>query len=131
MTYRAKAATVGNSKALRLDSALFREHPEFAAGEFTVSVIAPGCLLVQSTSGAASEEETDAVFEAFLGFLEHQMAERPDLLTPVTRSDLEVTDAILAGVESDRDEDLGEAFVMPGSRSERRSPKQSSRDSMR
>jgi hypothetical protein len=116
MTYRAKAATVGNSKALRLDSALFREHPEFAAGEFTANVIAPGCLLIQSTSDPVPHRKTDAVFGAFLGFLEQQMARRPDHLSAVTRSDLDEANAVLASVQSHPDEDLGEAFVMPGSR---------------
>lgn len=129
MRYHAKAATVGNSKALRLDSALFRAHPEFATGEFTVSVIAPGCLLIQASSEAVAEEESDPVFDAFLGFLEHQMAQRPDLISAVTRSDLDDADVVLAGVESDHDEDLGDAFVMPGSRPARRSPKRSSRAS--
>ena len=120
MTYRAKAATVGNSKALRLDSALFREHPEFSAGEFTVSVIAPGRLLVQSTSEPAADDETDPVFAAFLGFLEHQMQRRPDLITPATRDDLAAADDLLAGVEVDRDADLGESFRMPGARRSKR-----------
>ncbi len=129
MTYRAKAATVGNSKALRLDSALFREHPEFAAGEFTVSVIAPGRLLVQSTSEAAPNEETDPVFDAFLGFLEHQMERRPDLITPATRADLAEADELLSGVEADRDADLGESFRMPGARAPRSKSKRVSRQS--
>lgn len=124
MTYRAKAATVGNSKALRLDSALFREHPEFASGEFTVSVIAPGRLLVQSTSAAAPDEETDPVFAAFLGFLEHQMERRPDLITPATRGDLAEADELLAGVEVDRDADLGESFRMPGAHKLKRTSRQ-------
>ncbi len=120
MTYRAKAATVGNSKALRLDSALFREHPEFASGEFTVSVIAPGRLLVQSTADAAADEENDPVFEAFLGFLEYQMARRPDLIGAVTRSDRDESDALLDGVESKRDADLAEGFILPEPRKARR-----------
>lgn len=125
MTYRAKAATVGNSKALRLDSALFREHPEFSTGEFTVSVIAPGRLLVQSTSDAAPVEETDAVFDAFLGFLEHQMERRPDLIAPATRGDLAEVDELLVGVEVDRDADLGESFRMPGGRTSKRASRRS------
>jgi len=128
MTYHAKAATVGNSKALRLESALFRAHPEFSSGEFTVSVIAPGRLLVQATSQAA-KDETDPVFDAFLGFLEHQMAQRPDLISAVTRSDLNEADAVLKGVDSDRDEDLGDAFVMPGPRPAGRSHSRPSRAS--
>ena len=116
MTYRAKAATVGNSKALRLDSALFREHPEFASGEFTVNVIAPGRLLVQARSEAPSDEETDPVFDAFLGFLEHQMTRRPDLITPATHSDMAEADDLLSGVTSDPDADLGDSFRAAGIR---------------
>lgn len=129
MTYRAKAATVGNSKALRLDSALFREHPEFASGEFTVNVIAPGRLLVQATSEAQSDEETDPVFDAFLGFLEDQMVRRPDLITPATRSDMAEADELLSGVTADRDEDLGESFRAPGPRRTRSPGKRDARAS--
>ena len=128
MAYRAKAATVGNSKALRLDSALFREHPEFAAGEFSVSVIAPGCLLVQATTGVG-DDETDPVFEAFVGFLEQQMTRRPDLLSPVTAADRREAGAILGGVSADQDEDLGDDFSLPEprSRGRRRSAKSKGR----
>ncbi len=115
MTYRAKAATVGNSRALRVDSALFRAHPEFAVGEFDVSVIAPGRMLIQAMSDAPADE-TDPVFDAFLGFLEHQMAQRPDLITSVTDADRRSADDLLRGVESAPDEDLGDAFVLPNAR---------------
>lgn len=119
MPYHAKAATVGNSKALRLDSALFREHPEFAAGEFSVSVIAPGCMLVQTTTGPG-DDETDPVFDAFVGFLEQQMTERPELLSPVTAADRREAAAILRGVPLDRDEDLGDKVRLPEPRPSRR-----------
>ena len=126
MTYRAKAATVGNSKALRLDSALFREHPEFATGEFAVSVIAPGCMLVQATAEHAGDE-TDPVFDAFLGFVEHQMGLRPDLISALISADRREADEILRGVRSDPDEDLGDDFELPGSRPTVRSPKRAER----
>lgn len=112
MPYHAKAATVGNSKALRLDSALFREHPEFAAGEFAVSVIAPGCMLVQATA-ETGDDENDPVFDAFLTFVEHQMAQRPDLITAVSASDRREANALLTGVSADRDADLGNDFELP------------------
>lgn len=115
MSYHAKAATVGNSKALRLDSALFREHPEFGAGEFAVSVIAPGCMLVQATT-EAGDDENDPVFDAFLTFVEHQMAQRPDLITAVTANDRREANALLTGVSADRDADLGEDFALPEAR---------------
>lgn len=126
MTYHAKAATVGNSKALRLDSALFRAHPEFASGDFAVSVIAPGCMLVQSTTENA-KDETDPVFDAFLGFIERQMELRPDLISAVTRADRRDADEILRGTRSDPDADLGDDFEVPGSRPVARSRKRSKR----
>ena len=60
MAYHARATTVGNSKALRLDAALFRAHPEFGIGEFAVSVIAPGRMLIQTIAEHANDE-TDPV----------------------------------------------------------------------
>lgn len=115
MSYRGKAATVGNSKALRLDSALFREHPEFATGEFDISVIAPGCMLVRSTEQSVADTE-DAVLASYLRFVEDQMTQRPDLITPVTRADRREANAILRGVRADPDADLGDAYALPGSR---------------
>ena len=112
MPYHAKAATVGNSKALRLDAALFREHPEFGAGEFAVSVIAPGCMLVQATA-ESNDDEKDPVFDAFLTFIEHQMVQRPDLLSAVTDADRREADALLTGVPADHDADLGDDFELP------------------
>ena len=126
MTYHAKAATVGNSKALRLDSALFRAHPEFASGDFAVSVIAPGCMLVQATA-ENSKDETDPVFDAFLGFIERQMELRPDLISAVTRADRRDADEILRGTRSDPEADLGDDFEVPGSRPVARSRKRSKR----
>ena len=126
MTYRAKAATVGNSKALRLDSALFRAHPEFATGEFAVSVIAPGCMLVQAAVETA-KDEADPVFDAFLGFLERQMELRPELIGRVTRAERREADEILRGVPSDPHADLGDDFGLPGFRPTVRSRKRARR----
>src|SRR5207248_11541774 len=106
MTYHAKAATVGNTKALRLDSALFRAHPEFARGDFAVSVIAPGCMLVQATT-ENTKDETDQVFDAFLGFIERQMELRPDLISAVTRTDRRVAAEIRRATPSAADADRG------------------------
>ena len=112
MTYRATAATVGNSRALRVDSALFRAHPEFALGEFDVSVIAPGCMLVQAKSDTPADVR-DPVFDAFLGFVEHQMALRPDLITRVTARDRREAAELVRGVKPASDEDLGDDFALP------------------
>ena len=124
MTYHAKAATVGNSKALRLDAALFRAHPEFGTGEFTVSVIAPGQMLIQAMA-ESTKNETDPVFDAFLGFVEHQMQLRPDLISAVTQADRRKAADLLRGVRSDPDEDLGADFVLPGDSPAARAPRKS------
>jgi hypothetical protein len=113
MSYRASAAAVGNSKGLRLDGALFREHPEFANGTFEVDVIAPGRMLVRAKAHAVTQETQDPVLDAFLGFLGHQMASRPDLLTGMTASDLREVDELVAGVEVDDDEEFGEDLELP------------------
>ncbi|MBI3983218.1 MAG: hypothetical protein HY337_09910 [Gemmatimonadetes bacterium] len=126
MPYRAKAATVGNSKALRLDSALFREHPEFAAGEFAVSVIAPGCMLVQAEANR-TDHEADPVFDAFVTFLEHQMAQRPDLISAAARSDRHEADEILRGVAPDPHADLGPDFSLSQPRRATRSRRRTKR----
>jgi len=126
MAYRGKAATVGNSKALRLDSALFREHPEFATGEFEISVIAPGCMLVRSTEQRVADSD-DAVLASYLRFVEHQMSQRPDLITPVTAADRRVARTILRGVRADPNTELGDAYVLPGSRTKSPSVKRAKR----
>lgn len=113
MSYRATASTTGNSKALRLEAALFREHPEFATGEFDVTVLAPGCLLVYTTGAATLKDDTDPVFDAFLRFLETQMQRRPDLLSPVTVTDREEAAAILRGVRAEPDDEIDEHFQLP------------------
>lgn len=128
MSYHASATTVGNSKAIRLDAALFRQHPEFASGEFEVSVISPGCLLVRAAE-ETTETKTDPVFAAFVGFMEHQMARRPDLLSPVTTLDFDAADALVRSVPADPESDLGTRFSMsdfdkPHPRRKRRVAKQ-------
>lgn len=104
MSYRATATAVGNSKGLRLERALFREHPEFAEGDFEVDVIAPGRLLIRAEARATGEEVTDPVLDAFLGFLGYQMVSRPDLITAVTVLDQQRVRELVEGVEVDENE---------------------------
>jgi len=111
MTYHASATSTGNSKGLRLDAALYREHPEFARGQFDVDVIAPGRLLVCARQLA--DPEADPVFEAFFAFLDQQMATQPSLITPFSAQDIAGVDALLEGVPVNPDEDLGDDFEMP------------------
>ena len=111
MTYRATATSTGNSKGLRLDAALYREHPEFARGQFDVDVIAPGRLLVRARQ--PTDPGADPVFEAFFAFLDHQMTTQPARITPFSAQDLAGVETLLEGVTADQDEDRGDDFEMP------------------
>jgi len=113
-SYNAKATTVGNSKALRLDRALVRAHPEFATGEFKVSVLGPGAMLVTATARATREPaETDPGLDAYLAFVEQQMVNHPERIRPLTTDDVRGLDTLLADVVVDRDEELADDFGLP------------------
>ena len=111
MTYHATATSTGNSKALRLDAALYREHPEFASGQFDVDVIAPGRLLVRALQDA--EPVADPVFSAFFAFLSQQMVDNPARITPFSARDIAGVDELLDGVVAEQTEELGDDFEMP------------------
>jgi antitoxin PrlF len=114
VSYRAKATTVGHSKALRLDRALFQAHPEFATGEFKVSVLGPGAMLVTAKTPASREPaDADPVLEAYLAFLEQQMVSRPESIRPLTTEDVRGLERLLADVVIDRDEELPDDFELP------------------
>jgi antitoxin PrlF len=112
-SYNAKATTVGHSKALRLDRALFRAHPEFGTGEFKVSVLGPGAMLVTATRASREQTETDPVLEAYLAFAEQQMLNHPEHIRPLTTEDVRGLDTLLADVVVDRDEELADDFELP------------------
>ena len=113
MPYHATATAIGNSKGLRLEAAIYREHPEFAEGEFQVDVIAPGRLLIRAEPRAVSDEASDPVFDAFLAFLGQQVENRPDLMTALTSSDQQGVDELVEGVQVTDDEELGDDFELP------------------
>lgn len=112
MPYTGRATRTGNSKAIRLESALFTSHPEFAEGEVEADVISPGCLLIR-TRTQGSDESRDPVFSAFLGFLEEQITKRPELLRPLTTEDVAGLDELLDGVVYDKDEAVEDEFELP------------------
>ena len=114
MKYAGKAATSGNSRAFRFDAALFRAHPEFAAGPVTAHVLGPGALLVTTASPpGGAEEEPDPVLASFLAFLEGQMRQRPEHIRPLTAADVQDLDGLLDGVAVDPDEALDDEFELP------------------
>lgn len=113
MAYNGKATTVGNSRALSFEATLFKAHPEFASGRFEAHVIGPGTMLVTSAeAGGQAEDGEDPVVLAYLAFLEEQMARHPELIQPL--DDLLARSAsLVAGVEVNLDEDLGEDAYLP------------------
>jgi len=109
MSFHATATKVGNSRGLRLDAALYREHPEFLSGEYEVDVIAPGRLLVRAGTSVV-DETSDPVLGAFLAFMDAQMALRPDLLNSFDPAQLDVVDALIEGVTVDESTDFPDDF---------------------
>lgn len=110
MSFVAKAGTTGNSRALRLDAALVKAHPEFAKGAFTVHVIGQGTMLV--TQNAAPETDprnaVDPVLGAFLTFIETDLTAHPERVRPIAARDVRGLERLLDGVHVHRDEDLGD-----------------------
>lgn len=112
MSFHASATPIGNSKGLRLDAALYREHPEFSKGDFTVNIIAPGQMLV-SAEGNLDDAPVDPVLHAFLGFLEVSMSEHPELISHMRMSDFAEARDLIKGVEVGDDEIFDESFTLP------------------
>ena len=110
MSFVATASTTGNSRALRLEAALVKAHPEFAKGAFTVHVIGPGTMLVtqNATPKTDSREVADPLLGAFLAFIEADLDSHPERVRPVTARDISGLERLLDGVQVQRDEDLGD-----------------------
>ena len=111
--YKGKATTAGNSRALRFDAALFKAHPEFAAGDVTAHVLGPGAMLVTAATGPGrARTAPDPTLDAFLAFLDDQMRRRPDRIRPRTRADVAGLDQLLAGVRVNPDDELPDDFEL-------------------
>lgn len=106
MSYRGRATTVGNSRAIALEAALFRAHPEFAEGEFEVDALGSGILVVRPTGDRASDRspESDPVLAAFLSFIEQDMEEHPESIRPLSSDLLSRAEELTEGVEVDLDD---------------------------
>jgi len=101
--YSGKVTPVGNSKGIRLDAAFFKAHPEFD-GEVGVTVLAGGQVLLSARSSgkkAKAEETDDPVLLGFLGFLEAQMAARPERITEADPAQLARIGKLVKGVRTE------------------------------
>ena len=115
MSFHATATKVGNSKGLRLDAALYRDHPEFASGEYVVDVIAPGRLLVRANGReeVTAEAEADPMLGAFLAFMHQQWCADPALFTAMDRAQVALIESLVEGVDADDDTEFPADFRVP------------------
>ena len=115
MSFHATATKVGNSKGLRLDAALYRDHPEFASGEYVVDVIAPGRLLVRAKGPelVTAEAEADPMLGAFLAFMDQQMLASPALFTALDRAQVALIESLVEGVDANDDTEFPADFRVP------------------
>jgi antitoxin PrlF len=82
--YIGTITTIGRSRAIRLERALFQSHPEFAqTAKVQAHVIAPGTMLVSIADQATAETEADPVIAAFLGFLCNDIVATPGRIKPL------------------------------------------------
>ena len=101
--YSGKVTPVGNSKGIRLDSAFFKAHPEFE-GEVCVTVLADGQVLLSARSSGKKKkagEMDDPVLLGFLGFLQAQMAAKPERITAADPAQLVRIRKLIKDVKAD------------------------------
>jgi antitoxin PrlF len=107
--YSGSITTTGRSNAIRLDKVLFRQHPEFhQKAKVRAHIIGPGQLLVSVIDDLqiTHEETEDPVIGAFLSFLEQDMLQRPEGITPLEEDFLQRVAHLTQGVEVSDDEIL-------------------------
>ena len=108
--YKGRQAKTGNSLGLRFDKALFQSHPEFN-GVVEASIIAPGRMLVVADQSSKRRREEDPVVASFLSFLAADMIRNPRRVVPLDKSLMRRIDRLVADIDSDPDEDLGDETV--------------------
>ncbi len=104
-SFSGKSTSIGNSNGFRFDAALFKANPEFF-GEVRGTVLAPGQMLISVVPAGEQppepqDEEGNPVMQAFLSFLEGQMAAHPELIEPVTEAQMARIATLVDGVEPD------------------------------
>ena len=67
MSYKGKITTTGTSEAIRIDKALFKQHPEFRQqAEVRADIIGPGRMLISVVDNSSTENDDDPIVGAFL-----------------------------------------------------------------
>jgi hypothetical protein len=115
MPYHGRAIRSGNSRGMSFEAALFRSHPEFAAGRFAADYLGPGTLLVRHVpeSETIDLDERDPILDAYLAFIEREMEAHPENIKPLSESLRAEVEELTGGVEVDLDEDLGDGAYLP------------------
>lgn len=109
LAYSGSITTVGSSEALRLEKALFRQHPEFQQkAKLLAHVIGPGTLLVQVEAEPAGgeEQDDDPMFAAFLAFIENDIMTRPQSVSPLSDEDMRKAIDLVKDVTVSDDDDI-------------------------
>jgi len=107
--YHGTVTTSGNSEAIRLETALFRAHPEFRQkGRVTATVIATGQLLISVDDEAEPAAEDDPALDAFLAFLADDIRDNPGRIEPLSSSDVALAVKLTEGIDVAGDDDLGD-----------------------
>ena len=100
--FSGKATKVGNSKGYRIDSGLFKAHPEFE-GDVQLTILGDGQALLSAARPASGKkpagEENDPVLMGFLGFLERQMAAHPEDIVAADEAQLKRIARLVKGVK--------------------------------
>ena len=98
MNYKGRITTVGDSDAIRIDKALFKQHPEFKKkAVVNAHIIGPGKMLI-SVENSTIADEYDPILDAFLSFLEGDMSLNPGSIGPLDAVTIERAKAVTEGV---------------------------------
>jgi antitoxin PrlF len=97
--FKGSITTTGSSEAVRLDKALFRQHPEFRQkAKVEAHVIGRGTLLLRVTDDAVEDPAEDPMVQAYLAFLERDALAHPERITPLSRELIERAQRVTEGV---------------------------------
>ena len=83
--YTGSVTTTGKSEAIRFEKGLFRQNPEFKQqAKVEAHIIGPGRMLVSIVNDLDPSDNEDPIVMAFMSFLERDMSENPNRITPVS-----------------------------------------------
>lgn len=99
MSYKGKITTAGTSEAIRLEKDLFKQHPEFKqSAEVKADIIGPGKMLISVLDESDVDNDLDPVVDAFLSFLEADMAKNVATISAVDTTIIERAHSVTDGV---------------------------------